>query len=120
MCTLTLAAAFAAHIHANERMNDSIAFRERIWLESKKRLKFADQKSANIGLRSTYALRLYDWAKKYVSNGKKRISLEDLRKVLGLESVKDAEGNVIQKAPLPQIPRSKGFNCRTRYSGRHY
>jgi hypothetical protein len=27
--------------------------------------------------------------------------LEDLRKVLGLESVKDAEGNVIQKAPLP-------------------
>jgi hypothetical protein len=47
------------------------------------------------------SLRLYAWAKKYVSNGKNRISLEDLRKVLGLESVKDAEGNVIQKAPLP-------------------
>lgn len=27
--------------------------------------------------------------------------MEDLRKVLGLESVKDAEGNVIQEAPLP-------------------
>jgi hypothetical protein len=27
--------------------------------------------------------------------------LEDLRKVLGLESIKDAEGNVIQEAPLP-------------------
>jgi hypothetical protein len=27
-------------------------------------------------------------------------SLEDLRKVLGLEPVKDAEGNVIQEAPL--------------------
>jgi hypothetical protein len=27
--------------------------------------------------------------------------LEDLRKVLGLESVKDAEGNVIQEARLP-------------------
>jgi hypothetical protein len=30
----------------------------------------------------------------------KRISLEDLRKVLGLESVKDAEGNIIQEAAL--------------------
>ena len=59
------------------------------------------EKPANIGLRSQNSLRLYAWAKKYVSNGKKRISLEDLRKVLGLESVKDAEGNVIQKAPLP-------------------
>jgi hypothetical protein len=27
--------------------------------------------------------------------------LEQLRNVLGLESVKDAEGNVIQEAPLP-------------------
>jgi len=33
--------------------------------------------------------------------GKKRISLEQLRKVLGLESVKDADGNVIKDAPLP-------------------
>jgi plasmid replication initiation protein len=75
---------------------------ERIWLESKKHLpEYLAEKPANIGLRSQYSLRLYAWAKKYVSNGKKRISLEDLRKVLGLESVKDAEGNVIQKAPLP-------------------
>jgi plasmid replication initiation protein len=75
---------------------------ERIWLESKKHLpEYVAEKPANIGLRSQYSLRLYAWAKKYVSNGKKRISLEDLRKVLGLESIKDAEGNVIQKAPLP-------------------
>jgi hypothetical protein len=81
----TFATAVAEHLHAfNERMNDSIAFRERIWLESKKRLKYADQKSANIGLRSTYALRLYGWAKKYVSVGTKSISLEQLRKVRGL------------------------------------
>jgi hypothetical protein len=33
--------------------------------------------------------------------GKKRISLEDLRRVLGPQSVKDAEGNIIQEAPLP-------------------
>jgi plasmid replication initiation protein len=52
-------------------------------------------------LRSQYALRLYAWAKKYVEVGKKRISLEQLRKALGLESVKDAEGNIIQVAPLP-------------------
>jgi hypothetical protein len=57
---------------------------ERIWLESKKRLpEYVSQKPANLGLRSQYALRLYGWAKKYVSVGKKGISLEQLRKVLG-------------------------------------
>src|SRR5271165_4439315 len=75
---------------------------ERIWLQSKKRLpEYVAEKPANIGLRSQYALRLYAWAKKNVSVGTKRNSLEQLRKVLGLESVKDAEGNVIQEAPLP-------------------
>ena len=75
---------------------------ERIWLESRKRLpEYMEQKPANTGLRSQYALRLYSWAKKYVGDGTKSISLEDLRKVFGLESVKDAEGNVIKEAPLP-------------------
>ena len=75
---------------------------EHIWLESKKRLpEYLAKEPANIGLRSQYSIRLYAWAKKYVSNGKKRISFEDLRKVLGLESVKDAEGSVIQEPPLP-------------------
>jgi hypothetical protein len=44
---------------------------------------------------------LYGWAKKYVTAGRKSISLEQLRKVLGLESVKDATGKVIHEAPLP-------------------
>jgi plasmid replication initiation protein len=75
---------------------------KRIWLESKKRLmEYVAQKPANIGLRSQYALRLYSWAKKYVEKGTTSISLEELRKVLGLVSVKDPEGNVIQEAPLP-------------------
>jgi plasmid replication initiation protein len=75
---------------------------ERIWLESKKRLpEYVSQKPADLGLRSQYALRLYGWAKKYVSVEKKRISLKQLRKVLGLEAVKDAEGKVIQEPPLP-------------------
>jgi plasmid replication initiation protein len=74
---------------------------ERIWLESKKRFpEYIAEKPANIGLRSQYSLRLYSWAKKYVTDGTKRISLEQLRKVLGLESVKDADGNIIQEAPL--------------------
>jgi hypothetical protein len=37
----------------------------------------------------------------YVAYGAKTISLEELRRVFGLESVKDAEGNIIKKAPLP-------------------
>jgi plasmid replication initiation protein len=53
------------------------------------------------GLRSQYSIRLYDWAKKYAPVEKKRISLEELRKVLGLQSVKDAEGKVVQEPPLP-------------------
>jgi hypothetical protein len=74
---------------------------ERIWLESKKRLpEHVAKEPANIGLRSQYSIRLYHWAKKFASVGTKRISLEDLRKLLGLESVKDAEGNVIQEAAL--------------------
>lgn len=75
---------------------------ERIWMESKKRLpEYVADNPANIGLRSQYSIRLYAWAKKYVSNGKKHISLEDLRKILGLESVKDGEGNILQEPPLP-------------------
>jgi plasmid replication initiation protein len=69
---------------------------ERIWLESKKRLPdYMEQKPANTGLR------LYSWAKKYVEPGIKSISLEQLRKFLGLEAIKDADGNVIQEPPLP-------------------
>ncbi len=75
---------------------------ERIWLESKKRLpEYVSQKPANLELRSQYSIRFYDWAKKYVEDGTKTISLEELRRVLGLESVKDAEGNIIHEAPMP-------------------
>jgi plasmid replication initiation protein len=74
---------------------------DHIWLQSKKRLpEYVAEKPANIGLRSRYALGLYSWAKKYVTAGTKRISLDQLRKVLGLESVKDSDGNIIRAAPL--------------------
>jgi plasmid replication initiation protein len=75
---------------------------ERIWLESRKRLpEYMEQKPANTGLRSQYSLRLYSWAKKYVEYGARTISLEELRWVLGLESIKNPVGNVIKEAPLP-------------------
>src|SRR3984893_11730780 len=64
-------------------------------------LDYVAKNPGNIPLRSQYALRLYSWAKKHVADGAKRISIGQLRKVMGLESVKDAEGNVIKEAPLP-------------------
>jgi hypothetical protein len=54
---------------------------ERIWLESRKRFpEYMEQKPANTGLRSQYSLRLYiySWAKKYVEDGARTISLEEL------------------------------------------
>jgi plasmid replication initiation protein len=76
---------------------------ERIWLESRKHLpEYMEEKPpANSRLRSQYSLRLYSWAKQHVEAGAQTISLEELRRVFGLESIKDAEGNVIQEAPLP-------------------
>ena len=74
---------------------------EHIWLESKRHLlEHLAQKPANIGLRSQYSLRLYDWAKKYASVGTRRINLEQLRTVLGLDSVRDDDGEVNREAPL--------------------
>ena len=43
---------------------------------------------------------MYSWATKHVVVGTKRITLEQLRTVLGLDSVKDAEGNVIREGRL--------------------
>jgi Initiator Replication protein len=75
---------------------------DHIWQESKKRLpKYVAEEPANIWLRSRYSIRLYGWEKKNASEGTKSISLEELRKVLGLEPAKDAAGNVIQEPPLP-------------------
>jgi hypothetical protein len=72
---------------------------ERIWLESKKHLpEYVAKEPGNIGLRSQYSIRLYAWAKKFV--GTKCISLEELRRVLGLELVEDVDGKIIKEPPL--------------------
>ena len=53
-----------------------------------------------VRLKSQYSSRLYLWAKQYSVVGFKRVSLATLRKILGLEDVKDNSGKVIQDAPL--------------------
>jgi plasmid replication initiation protein len=74
---------------------------EGLWLECKKRLlDDLAQTPAAIRLRSKYAIRLYAWAKDHLSTGIKRIALDELRTVLGLDSTKDADGNVIREARL--------------------
>jgi plasmid replication initiation protein len=73
---------------------------EHIWLELKKR-RYLSDRPTKLRLRSQYSLRLYNWARRYASVGSKRVSLDRLRNVLGLESIRDAEGNMIQEAPLP-------------------
>jgi plasmid replication initiation protein len=74
---------------------------EGLWLECKKSLlDDLAQKPAAIRLRSKYAIRLYAWAKDHISVGTTRITLEELRTVLGLDSVKGVDGSVIREAPL--------------------
>jgi plasmid replication initiation protein len=53
-----------------------------------------------VRLKSQYSTRLYLWAKQYSVVGFKRISVATLRKILGLEDIKDNSGRVIQDAPL--------------------
>jgi hypothetical protein len=70
-------------------------------MQAKKRMPdHIAQNPSNIGMRSKYALRLYGWAKKNSAAGAKRITLEYVRKLFGLETLKDAAGNVIREAPL--------------------
>jgi len=72
---------------------------ERIWLESKKRLlDYMDQKPAHLGLRSQYAAAVQLGEKSTSRSARKAFRRSSFEK--GLESVKDADGNVIQEAPL--------------------
>jgi Initiator Rep protein, WH2/Initiator Replication protein, WH1 len=95
----------SVQVHAGESQEIYLTFSphfEHIWLELKKHLpRYLSERPAKLRLRSQYSVRLYNWAKRYATVGSKRISLDRLRKVLGLESIKDADGNVIQEAPLP-------------------
>ena len=95
----------AVQVRGTENLEVYLTFSPRfdhIWLELKKLLpRYLSERPARLRLRSQYSLRLYNWAKKYATVGSKRVSLDRLRKVLGLESIRDAAGNLIQEAPLP-------------------
>jgi hypothetical protein len=87
-----------AHVKAEEeeelelRLNSSY---QKVWRTLKQRL---DEPS--VRLKSQYSTRLYQWAKPYAVVGYKRVSFATLRKILGLEDVKDNSGRVVQEAPL--------------------
>jgi plasmid replication initiation protein len=57
-------------------------------------------KESTVRLKSQYSIRLYQWARQYLSVGHKRVSLSTLRKILGLEELRDSSDNVVQGAPL--------------------
>jgi plasmid replication initiation protein len=68
---------------------------EKVWRMLKQRLD-----EPVVRLKSQYSSRLYQSAKSYVAVGYKRVSLATLRKILGLEEIKDNSGRVVQQAPL--------------------
>src|SRR5580704_8181843 len=87
-----------AHVRAGEKEEIELRLNsnyENVWRVLKKRL---DEPAAR--LESQYSTRLYLWAKQYLVVGHKRVSLSTLRKILGLEDVKDDSGRVVQDAPL--------------------
>jgi hypothetical protein len=87
-----------SHVKAGEeeeielRLNSNY---ENVWRVLKERL---DEPA--VRLKSQYSTRLYLWAKRYLVVGQKRVSVGTLRKILGLEDVKDNSGRVVQDAPL--------------------
>jgi hypothetical protein len=72
----------------------------RIWIQAEKRMPNHVAQNSTTGMRSKYALCLYGWAKKHLSARTKRITVEEVRKLFGLESVKDANGKIIREGPL--------------------
>ena len=85
------------HVKAEEKEEIELRLNsnyENVWRVLKERL---DEPA--VRLKSHYSTRLYLWAKQYLVVGQKRVSVT-LRKILGLEDVKDNSGRVVQDAPL--------------------
>ena len=68
---------------------------EKIWRTLKESLG-----KTGVRLKSQYSSRLYQWAKQNVKLGFRRVSLATLRKILGLEDIRDESGKLVQEAPL--------------------
>jgi hypothetical protein len=86
------------HVRAGEKEEIELRLNsnyENVWRVLKERL---DEPA--VRLKSQYSTRLYLWAKQYLVVGQKRVSVATLRKILGLEDVKDNSGRVVLDAPL--------------------
>jgi hypothetical protein len=89
-----------------------------------------DEPGVSVRLKSQYSSRLYQWAKPYLAVGYKRVSLATLRKVLGLEEIKDNSGrgaqlelwaNVKQRAfdqALKEINKHSDIQLELEFTGR--
>lgn len=67
----------------------------KIWGILKERLS-----DSGVRLKSQYSTRLYQWAKRHLAVGRRRVSLATLRQILGLEDIRDSSGKVVQEARL--------------------
>jgi plasmid replication initiation protein len=67
----------------------------------------ADSERASVKLASQYSIRLYEWAWRWRQVGLKRISIPQIRKILGVDEVRDAQGNVISEKCLVHWPNLK-------------
>jgi hypothetical protein len=87
------------HIKAGEkeelelRLNSNY---EKVWRKLKERLEI----EPGGRLKSQYSSRLYQWARQHLAVGHRRVSLATLRKIFGLEDIRDASGKLVQQAPL--------------------
>jgi plasmid replication initiation protein len=76
-------------------------------LERLKNHQKEDSERASVKLASQYSIRLYEWAWKWRHVVLKRISIPHIRKVLGVDEVTDAQGNVISEKCLVHWPNLK-------------
>jgi len=66
-----------------------------------------DAERSSVKLASQYSIRLYEWAWKWRNVGLKRISIPKIRKVLGVDEVLDAQGNIVSEKCLVHWPNLK-------------
>jgi plasmid replication initiation protein len=76
-------------------------------LERLKNHQKEDSERASVKLASQYSIRLYEWAWKWRHVVLKRISIPQIRKVLGVDDVTDEQGNVISEKCLVHWPNLK-------------
>jgi plasmid replication initiation protein len=76
-------------------------------LERLKEHQKRDSERAGVKLASQYSIRLYEWAWKWRHIGLKRISIPHIRNILGVDEVRDPQGNVISEKCLVHWPNLK-------------